>query len=188
MPRMVLLMLVVFGFGVAKIKWNYGCYCRSRSVLHSFSAVFRLLRDRGSWSLKPSWATLISSRRLLYWTPARAVLISYASSGWVSVKLRLLCLPQFTTSVKLIIVKFLNWPLDLCSTQFSQPPPVNHLTCTTQQQSSILISFLKVRLNFYYFWKDTTDWNQMGKFRRFLKMNKKYGWESFSKLSWQFVL
>ena len=99
MPRMVLLMLVVFGFGVAKIKWNYGCYCRSSSVLHSFSAVFRLLRDRGSWSLKPSWATLISSRRLLYWTPARAVLISYASSGWVSVKLRLLCLPQFTTSV-----------------------------------------------------------------------------------------
>ena len=71
-----MVLLVVFGFGVAKIKWNYGCYCRSSSVLHSFSAVFRLLRDRGSWSLKPSWATLISSRRLLYWTPARAVQFS----------------------------------------------------------------------------------------------------------------
>ena len=190
MPRMVLLMLVVFGFGVAKIKWNYGCYCRSSSVLHSFSAVFRLLRDRGSWSLKPSWATLISSRRLLYWTPARAV--QFSSPMRRAAESQLSCDSCVYHNSQQVcwsmLVKFLNWPLDLCSTQFSQPPPVNHLTCTTQQQSSILISFLKVRLNFFYLWKDTTDWNQMGKFRRFLKMNKKYGRQSFSKLSWQFVL
>lgn len=117
------------------------------------------------------------------------------SDGWsiVSVKLRLLCLPQFTTSV-LITSSF--WPLD-CSVLYSVLlNSDSFLHCTTtcvsiiwpvQQNSKVQFWFWKkVRQQFWLLLENTTDWNQVGKFLKWRRNMVDIFF--FKTCSWQFVL
>ena len=162
MPRMVLLMLVDLVLG-----WQKSSEITDVIVgLARFSTVFR-----------PFFGCCVTVEVEVW---SRAELLSSAAGGCCTERLRAQfsspmrraaesqlscdsCVYHNSQQVLINARQVLNWPLDLCSTQFSQPPPVNHLTCTTQQQSSILISFLKVRLNFFYFWKDNNRLKSDGK-------------------------